>query len=738
MKSKKRKRIDPKAKVPSCVCGDCANRPIGNGKPSTPPWKNWFQMDPSSGIDPAQLWCTTSRPPEEWVGKCPKDTGAALETAAEKLRMGKDVKLTGEEARLKTKLAAEKSRRRTAEKKCTTLLAQLKKLACEKARRRSAEKECAKLQEQLDGMSKNDDLACEKARRRSAEKECAKLQEQLDGMSKNDDLACEKAKRRNAEKECEEMLQQLAAMSKIHELACERRRSAEEECAQLQEQLDGMSKNDDLACEKAKRRNAEKECEEMLQQLAAMSKIHELACERHRSAEEECAQLQEQLATISAKLLDLEGRMQMQKAVSGLSHGVSWQYEMDGGWEAFTPEANEKTHQAYLDFLRGIPGSRSATINSGGVDRVVDFQLMQQAHMVTRKKRRIRISPGVPPQWVTPTPDLLQQSNDVHSFYKEVTDDRIWDSLRYILQNTGHSWDQTKDCSCMRRAEVKSVHRIENMRLWHRYKTRLDGMRQDHASCNISVGLADLDLDGYGNIMAQSQQIFDCGEPLALDIDEKILLHGTSWKNANSIVCEGFDNRMCQNAFYGAGVYFACAACKSHQYTCNQHKKCCSCKCPRTVIIARVALGDSFVATETRKKERRPPVRSGSSGTYDSIVVKPGLIKGHHKPNQVHQEYVIFDREQAYPAFVVEYTLWGSLGGIWPWKKVDPLRIVWGLGIETCCSMWKKDLRSQRYLASLDGFTLGSTAFASHSGCFVRFCMWGCSSLSQKNCNKLD
>ena len=28
----------------------------------------------------------------------------------------------------------------------------------------------------------------------------------------------------------------------------------------------------------------------------------------------------------------------------------------------------------------------------------------------------------------------------------------------------------------------------------------------------------------YGNIMAQSQQIFDCGEALALDVDEKMLL----------------------------------------------------------------------------------------------------------------------------------------------------------------------------------------------------------------------
>ena len=45
------------------------------------------------------------------------------------------------------------------------------------------------------------------------------------------------------------------------------------------------------------------------------------------------------------------------------------------------------------------------------------------------------------------------------------------------------------------------------------------------------------------------------------------------------------------------------------------------------------------------------------SGTHDSIVVYPGLILGHHNQHQVHQEYVIFDREQAYPAYVVQYEL---------------------------------------------------------------------------------
>eukprot|EP00438_Fugacium_kawagutii_P003639 Skav224209 [mRNA] locus=scaffold939:960748:961074:- [translate_table: standard] len=106
---------------------------------------------------------------------------------------------------------------------------------------------------------------------------------------------------------------------------------------------------------------------------------------------------------------------------------------------------------------------------------------------------------------------------------------------------------------------------------------------------------------------------------------------------------------------YGAGVYFACAACKSHQYTCDQHTP--GCQCERTLIIARVALGDAYVATETRKKERRPPVRSTATGTYDSIVVKPGMIQGHPNSNQVHQEFVTFDREQAYPCYVVQYTV---------------------------------------------------------------------------------
>eukprot|EP00435_Cladocopium_sp_Y103_P007578 s4866_g2.t1 len=379
-----------------------------------------------------------------------------------------------------------------------------------------------------------------------------------------------------------------------------------------------------------------------------------------QAAEQKSVRLQRQLNAALKEAADLKGQLQAQNSISGLSLGACWQYEMNGCWEAFAPEGNEKMHQAYLDYLKGSRPSRSTTIISGGVARMVDFDLMQQTHLTTQNVRRIRLLAGVPPQWETGSADLLQQGNEVEPLYREARDLTIWSSTLDILFKTGHAWNGSMDCFCMSRAQIISVHRIENFWLWHRYKARLAAMRQDHARCGISVDSVDLDLDGCGwNTMTASQHIFDCGEPLASDVGEKILLHGTSWDNADSIVRDGFDHRTCQSGLYGAGVYFACAACKSHQYTCEQHKfkGGCRCNCQRTLIIARVALGDAYVAAETRKKAKRPPLRGDSSGLYDSIAVKPGPIKGHHNIHQLHQEFVIFDGEQAYPSYVVQYTI---------------------------------------------------------------------------------
>ena len=181
-------------------------------------------------------------------------------------------------------------------------------------------------------------------------------------------------------------------------------------------------------------------------------------------------------------------------------------------------------------------------------------------------------------------------------------------------------------------------------------------LRQDHANYNVEPSSVAMDKDSEYATLGIHQDIFDCGEVLAEDVCEKFLLHGTTSENAEEIVRWGFDHRTCDRGMYGNGVYFAGAACKSHQYTCDQHRDAaCNCATRRTLIIARVLLGDSFQTPAVRKGKGRPPERGRNRGTFDSVNVMPGPVHGHQHGHQAHQEFVIFDLHQAYPAFVVWY-----------------------------------------------------------------------------------
>ena len=251
----------------------------------------------------------------------------------------------------------------------------------------------------------------------------------------------------------------------------------------------------------------------------------------------------------------------------------------------------------------------------------------------------------VPPEWSTTAADFLQEVNSV-------TSTRQWLTLAFRISFSTFCEEklvmgQKQRLFPHERRNLSRIHRIENSRLWHRYEFLL-------LQIWILMAMA-MAMAIYGHILKRCCNIHFWLWPLAADLERfEIAWHVLG---AQSIVREGFDHRTCERAFYGAGVYFACAACKSHQYTCH-HKKCCGCKHSRTLIIARVALGDAYIATETRKNERRPPLRSDFSGTFDSILAKPGAIKGHHNSKQIHQEFAIFDREQAYPAYIVQYSVW--------------------------------------------------------------------------------
>ncbi|CAE7450889.1 Parp12 [Symbiodinium natans] len=347
---------------------------------------------------------------------------------------------------------------------------------------------------------------------------------------------------------------------------------------------------------------------------------------------------------------ELQGRLNLLTKSQSLRHRACWQYCMNGCWHAFTPEGDEQMHEAYLAFLDDTQNRSRSRILAGGVERIVDFDRMLQINPSTNRSRDIRICAGVPQNWASAPSALLTQSVQVHTFQVKVTDPRILDSVGEILRSTSHN----ASCACMQTARVITVHRIEHFQLWHRYKARLTAVREDQARYSVQRTRAELLCDPgvHEQVLSDAQQTFSCGETLAEDVDEKILLHGTSHDKAVSILQEGFDHRCGLNGMYGDGTYFTSAACKAHQYAMEECGE-------RTLLLCRVVLGDAFHTTRILRGQRRPPKRTGADGTYSSVIVNPGTVEGHHNPQaqQIHQEFVIFHGEQAYPAFVVRYTL---------------------------------------------------------------------------------
>merc|ERR1712190_388948 len=100
---------------------------------------------------------------------------------------------------------------------------------------------------------------------------------------------------------------------------------------------------------------------------------------------------------------------------------------------------------------------------------------------------------------------------------------------------------------------------------------------------------------------------------------------------------------------YGKGTYFSTQSCKSHQYAAKST--------PHTMIIAHVVLGNGHVALQADRKMVRPPEVVGSTSRHDSVIVKRGRMPGHPRGEQTHSEFVIFDSAQAYPEYIVEYTV---------------------------------------------------------------------------------
>ncbi|XP_057293454.1 uncharacterized protein LOC130622078 [Hydractinia symbiolongicarpus] len=119
------------------------------------------------------------------------------------------------------------------------------------------------------------------------------------------------------------------------------------------------------------------------------------------------------------------------------------------------------------------------------------------------------------------------------------------------------------------------------------------------------------------------------------NLNEMQLWHGTKHSAVKHIVCQNFDWRLCNKGAYGEGSYFAKQARYSHSYVDVNHKK------ESSMFLVDVLVGDYCTGSSSYK---RPPEKERHP-LYDSCVdnmSNPTI-------------YVIFERDQFYPRYLVTY-----------------------------------------------------------------------------------
>lgn len=180
---------------------------------------------------------------------------------------------------------------------------------------------------------------------------------------------------------------------------------------------------------------------------------------------------------------------------------------------------------------------------------------------------------------------------------------------------------------------------VENPILWTQYcnkakemdaRSKAQGSQCAPVEPPVAPGLAEMDLPA--RLQPQS---------LNKSLNEVFLWHGSSKPKVDIIAEAGFDERVSSlGGMLGGGVYFAEDSCKSGQYA----EKSIASSRSHWFVLSRVLLGRPHYTTAPMPEIRRAP--DGS----DSVVYTPD----HNNGLGHHREFVIYDRFQAYPEFIVE------------------------------------------------------------------------------------
>ncbi|KAI8484075.1 hypothetical protein Bbelb_381930 [Branchiostoma belcheri] len=205
-----------------------------------------------------------------------------------------------------------------------------------------------------------------------------------------------------------------------------------------------------------------------------------------------------------------------------------------------------------------------------------------------------------------------------------------------------------------RKIVVHNLQRIENPRLYYKYAAH----RQEFCYRAAEEGFFRPPEPPIATGVLNTPVLNNLLVP---EINEHFLFHGTKPERVEAIIAGGLDFRMSGQGMFGRGIYFAENSTKADQYTdwIWQRGKEEGRKDTKTMFLVRVTLGRLFVGPDdgTARDFTRPPCTTHGCARFDcSHVERFDSVIGGTSKHKMFREYVIYDRFQAYPEYVITYS----------------------------------------------------------------------------------
>lgn len=407
-----------------------------------------------------------------------------------------------------------------------------------------------------------------------------------------------------------------------------------------------------------------------LQVLAAYG-INELEIAREKSEYADAVaslnKERDQVAKLKAQIDKMQAQISLLESELGrvrhaTSSGPVWEYEDHKDvWLPYSQEASAQLMAALEQ------GQGQVRISKGSTQYVVDLEAFQQRRERNGTVRRIRCKLGAPSYWQKQDGDFVRMIRGSKSSLRKMSESFEAVTVPVLdpetlarftaLVNEGVFHDvplpeghglckgMPKQGEPGARWEVVRALRVENLPLYHEYE-QVRSKIQQHLK-GVTVPSVEPDVT---ELLKQVHQMI--GGSAVSSLNERVLLHGTRIAEAQKIVCQGFKLQTSrEGGQYGQDIYFTRQTCKASQY-CIDTKLVPGAE--KVMILSLVTLGDYYVTDSVCKGMKVPPPKSKlDSRNADSVIAKSGPMEGHQHKVQTHDEYIIFDSKQAYPAFIL-------------------------------------------------------------------------------------